>query len=138
RRARSREAKLPGGAISADYRGGAAAPVGFRRRRDPGLAGVRSRVTDLLLGTPGRRSASEADGAGSFRLDLQVGDPAGRHGDLLALAVGEPDQAGTLLQRPVHLLDKLLGFLLEFEDEFLWALDDADANLDHSFLLVSF
>src|SRR5437868_5738332 len=118
----------------ADYRGGVAATVGFPRDR----AGARSRVTDLLLRTPGRRSASEADGPGPFRLDLQVGDPVGRDGDLLAFAVGEPYQPGPLLQRRVHLLDKLLGFLLEFEDEFLGALDDADANLDHSFLLASF
>src|SRR5437868_6989130 len=117
----------------ADYRGGVAAPVGF----PPGGAGARSRGTDLLLRTPGRHSASEADGPGPFRLDLQVGDPAGRHGDLFALAVGEPYEAGPLLQRRVHLLDKLLGFLLEFEDELLRTLDDADANLDHSFLLAS-
>src|SRR5437879_13063013 len=106
----------------ADYRGGVAATVGFR----PGRAGARSRVTDLLLRTPGRRSASEADGPGPFRLDLQVGDPAGRHGDPLALAVGEPNQARPLLQRRVHHLDKLLGSLLHTPDGLLQTTHAAD------------
>src|SRR5882762_1978683 len=88
-----------------------------------------------MRGARGGRSASEADGPGPLRLDLQVRDPAGRHGDLLPLAVGEPDQPGTLFQRRVDLVDELLGLLLELEDELLRALDDADANFDHSFLL---